>query len=143
MEWTGVEWTPVRHHLAAFWVESTGLHWSPVESIWTLGGTAKYWILPNAMVAQENQVSTMTPVPLRDSAQSVPVPVVSQPAPIPAPCQSVPPRQSVPGPAPIRDWRGQPWGFPGQPAPLPHKTRTPGQGYGFLWVGVRVFMGFC
>ena len=35
--------TPVPHHLAAFWVESTGVHWSPVESIWTLGGTAKYW----------------------------------------------------------------------------------------------------
>ena len=31
-----------------------------------------------------------------------------------------------------RDWRGQPWGFPGQPAPLPRKTRTPDQGYGFL-----------
>ena len=26
VEWTGVEWTPVPHHLAAFWVESTGLH---------------------------------------------------------------------------------------------------------------------
>ena len=41
-------------------------------------------ILPNAMVAQENQVSTMTPAPLRDSAQSVPVPSVSQP-PVPVP----------------------------------------------------------
>ena len=30
-----------------------------------------------------------------------------------------------------RDWCRQPWGFPRQPAPLPHKTRTPGQGAGF------------
>ena len=46
LDWTGVEWTPVppkNMHLAVFWVESTGVQWSPVESIWTLGGTEKYW----------------------------------------------------------------------------------------------------
>ncbi len=31
----------------------------------------------------------------------------------------------------IRECHGQPWGFPGQPAPIPVKTRTRMQGYGF------------
>ena len=38
----------------------------------------------------------------------------------------------VPHPDSDRDWRGRPWGFPGQPALLPRKTRTPGQGYRFF-----------
>ena len=38
VDWTGLDSSPVK---AIFWVESI---WSPVESIWTLGGTAKYCI---------------------------------------------------------------------------------------------------
>ena len=33
---------------------------------------------------------------------------------------------------------GQPWGFPGKPAPVPLETRTRSQGYGFWGVRVRV-----
>ena len=57
LEWSGVEWSGLQSPglhlkictLGVFWRESTGVHWSPygvqwspVESIWTMGGTAKY-----------------------------------------------------------------------------------------------------
>ena len=38
-----------------------------------------------------------------------------------------------------RECHGQPWGFPGQPAPAPVKTRTRHHGCGFQRVRVRVF----
>ena len=42
-EWSGVDSSPHQYmHLAVFCKESTGVQWNPVESIWTLGGTAKY-----------------------------------------------------------------------------------------------------
>jgi len=31
----------------------------------------------------------------------------------------------------IRECHGQPWGFPGLPAPVPMETRTHSHGYGF------------
>ena len=42
-------------------------------------------------------------------------------------------------PLTTRECDGQPWGFPGQPAPVPVKTRTCVHGYGFSRVRV---MGF-
>ena len=36
-----------------------------------------------------------------------------------------------------RDCHGLPWGFPGQPAPVPQETRTRSQGCGFWGVRVR------
>ena len=33
--WSGLDWTGLH-------MESSGVQWSPVESIWTVGGTAKY-----------------------------------------------------------------------------------------------------
>ena len=35
-----------------------------------------------------------------------------------------------------REWRGLPWGFPGQPAPVPVETRTRERGCGFSQVRV-------
>jgi hypothetical protein len=39
-----------------------------------------------------------------------------------------------------RDCHGQPWGFPGKPAPVPAKTHTRSHGCGFSRVRVWVFV---
>ena len=36
---------------------------------------------------------------------------------------------------PVRDCHGLPWGFPGQPTPVPVKTHTPAMGRGFHGYG--------
>ena len=41
----------------------------------------------------------------------------------------------------LRECHGLPWGFPRQPVPVPVKTRTHYQGYGFLRVWVKGFDG--